>query len=117
MISEFGLNVTAMRIVDENWESVAPYLLHYYNLIPKDEQANVTEKIRQYYLGDKPIERQTLKKLIQMVGDRTYCVGSLKAANAMANRGPVWYYRYSYRAATSTADSNFKSRQNFGNLI
>lgn len=106
-----------MKLVDENWESIAPTLLNYYDMVPKSEHASLARKIRQHYLGDNPVDRKNLEALTRMVGDRTFSADSVKAAKLMAARGPVWFYHYTYRAATSTSDAKSKSKENLGKFF
>ena len=108
-----------LRDLDRNWESIAPLLLDYSDTIPVEEQADVARKIREHYLGDKPINYENLDTLTHMVGDRIFIVDAEKAAmaQAKANPGNVWFYYYSYRAATSISEELSNATTNFGTCI
>ncbi|KAL7286277.1 hypothetical protein TKK_0019453 [Trichogramma kaykai] len=125
VVSEDGLYPTAefvtpdekiLRRIDEDWEMIAT-LLHDYNYtIARENHAEVARKIRRHYLGDEPINRANLHRLIKMVGDRTYYVDGAKAARAQAeaNETPVWFYYYSYRATDSRTKESTHTDENLG---
>ena len=54
-----------------------------------------------------------------MVGDRIFSADAEKAARqqARANKNPVWFFYYSYRANGSLSDYMSKSKENLGTII
>ena len=108
-----------LKELDKNWESIAPLLLDYNNTIPVEDHSNVSHKIRQHYFEDKSINYENLDYLIRMVSDRIFFVDAGKAAKeqAKANPGKIWFYYYSYRAATSTCDFFSNSTIDLGMCI
>lgn len=106
-----------MKELDKNWESIAPRLLQYYYSIPKSKHSEVARVVRQYYLGDKSINKENLLNLTHMVGDRIFGTDSVKAAKlqAKANNSPVWYYYFTYRPDYSLSELLSGSKENFGN--
>jgi bile salt-stimulated lipase len=105
-----------LKYLNDNWELIAPYLLDYNYTLPKDKHIEISKQIREHYLGNKPIDTDNVKPLILMVGDRLFVVDSEKVARmqAKANKSPVWYYYYSYRAAQSMSDVMSGTKENFG---
>ncbi|XP_076675393.1 carboxylic ester hydrolase-like [Andrena cerasifolii] len=114
--AEFVANDTRLKELNDNWNDIAPYLLDFNDTIPLSDHANVSEKIRKHYLGDKEIKKETVLPLIHMIGDRQYGVGCERAARlqAKANKSPVWTYYYSYRAMHSVSEVLSGSTENFG---
>lgn len=97
-----------MKYLNDNWDDIAPYLLHYNDTIPLCEHKEVAEKIRKYYLGTKKIDRNTVTPLIQMLSDRSYGVGMATAVNlhAKVNKNPVWSYYYTYEIKGNLSFTN-----------
>lgn len=79
--------------------------------------AAVARKIRNHYLGTKPIDRKTTKALTYLIGDRLYAVDGERAARwqAKLNKSPVYFWYYSYRALTSYSDVFSDSMNDHGN--
>ncbi|XP_058793359.1 venom carboxylesterase-6-like [Phymastichus coffea] len=122
--SEDGLYPAADFINDDqllndlnnNWNTIAPHLLDYNFTIPLKDHANVSSKIRNYYFGSKTIGKDTIKELVDVVGDRLYKFNAYKAARLQAakNKSPVLFMYYNYRAFTSLSDFYSNSTTNYG---
>ncbi|KAF7992725.1 hypothetical protein HCN44_005069 [Aphidius gifuensis] len=100
--------------LNENWDEIAPHLLDYNYTIPKSKQSEVSNKIKKHYLGDEKIGNDTVKPLIQLIGDRLYVVDAVKAAKMMAKTNSVWFYLYSHRGQYSLSDLFTTAKQNLG---
>ena len=102
--------------MNSRWEEIAPHLLDYNYTIPKEKHAEVARLIKQHYIGSKPIDSSSIKAIVQMVGDRIFVVDEQKAAimQAKANKSPVWFYLYSYRASDSLSDALSGTKRDFG---
>ena len=85
--------------------------------IPLSNHAEVARKIRNFYLGNAAIDKTTLAKLINLVGDRLFSFETEKAVRLMAKmkKSPTWFYIYSYRANNSFSDLLSKTTKNYGN--
>ena len=119
ILSDFVANEMHLKYLDRNWDEVAKYLLDFNLTIPVEEHAGVAKKIKKHYFGLKPIDKTTIGPLIKLIGDRIFVVDAEKAARlqAKANKSPVWFYYYSYRAAQSLSDIMSGTKENFGILI
>ncbi|XP_031840747.1 juvenile hormone esterase [Nomia melanderi] len=115
-IADFIAIPEALRKLDENWDLLAPIFLDYNYTLSKEKHVEVARLIRQHYLGTKKIDETTAHAFIKMTGDRLFVVDSEKAARLQAkvNKQPVWYYYYSYRAATSLSDYLSGTKTNYG---
>lgn len=113
---EFAADKNHLEYLENNWDSIATYLLDYNYTIPKEKQAEVARKIKKHYLGSKPIDKLSVKPLTSMVGDRLFAVDAEKSARmqAQSNKQAVWFYYYSYRAEQSFSDILSKTKENFG---
>ncbi|XP_014220888.1 venom carboxylesterase-6-like [Trichogramma pretiosum] len=124
VVSEEGLYQVAelvnkpavLKELDQQWLSIAPHFLDYYFTIPKHMHSAVAQVVRENYFGNKTIGNATLPQLIRMSGDRFFNVDAQRAAKAQAaaNKSPVWFFHYSYRANTSMSDRTTNSTKNYG---
>lgn len=105
-----------MQELDSRWEEIAPYLLDFNETLPRSKHAEIAKAARKHYLGSKPIDSTTVNSLVQMIGDRIFVADEVKAARmqAKANKSPVWFYYYSYRASDSLSDAMSGTKRNFG---
>ncbi|KAF7989104.1 hypothetical protein HCN44_007414 [Aphidius gifuensis] len=114
--AEFVADKVLMAELNDKWNSIAPHLLDYNYTIKVSDHVNIAEKIRKHYLGVEKIDGTMVLPLIHMIGDRLFVVDGEKAARmmAIANKSPVWFYFYSYRAQFSLSDDFIPSRKDFG---
>ena len=105
-----------MSYIDEHWESMAPYVLLYADEVPKKRYAEIADKAIKHYLGDKPISKESLRDFARLLGDRIILAHAERAAKlqAKANRSPVRFYYYSYKAAQRVCDAFLGAANNFG---
>ncbi|XP_023247822.1 venom carboxylesterase-6-like, partial [Copidosoma floridanum] len=116
LLLEFATNDRLLKELDANWTSIAPHLLDFNYTVPLRLHEEVAMKIRGHYLGSKPINRENARSVTKMVGDRLFVVDAEKAARmqAKANKSPVWFYYYSYRAAQSLSNALSGTEQDLG---
>lgn len=100
------------------WDSLAPFIFDYNYTVPLSQHVSVGKKIRQYYIGDKPIDKSTAMSIVHAVGDRLYVMGGVQAAKMMAkaNKSPVKYYYFSYHGADSLSYAMTRTNEDWGNL-
>ncbi|XP_057321823.1 venom carboxylesterase-6-like [Microplitis mediator] len=114
--AEFVDSEELMEELDKNWDKILPHLLDYNYTIPASRHGEVSRKIRSHYLGRKKLNKVSVLPLIHMVGDRLFAIGGEKAARMMAkaNKSPVLFYLYSYRAPDSLSDLFIPSKPDLG---
>lgn len=107
-----------MEYTDENWETIAPYMLHFINHVPEDEHAELAKLAKLHYFGRKSFstDRKSVMSFIHMAGDDQIVTGAIRAAKLQAkvNKSPVYFYRYTYRAAQSFSDTLTRTTENLG---
>lgn len=115
-VAEFMMKDESLKHLEDNWDLLAPSFLTFNYTIPKAKQLEVSRLIKNHYFGDKPIDKSTLKSLINLSSDRFFIVDSEKAARMQAkvNKQPVWFYYFSYRGADSLSNYMSKSVENYG---
>ncbi|GLV38034.1 Esterase 6 [Carabus blaptoides fortunei] len=114
--ADFVFEEKRLPYLDQHWTELAPYILHYDGTVPRAQQADVAQKIKEYYLKGEPISRETFPALVQAIGDRLFVVEAEKAARlqAQVNKSPVYFYRFSYRGGHSISEYYAKNQDNFG---
>lgn len=55
-----------LEYIDENWNKVIPYILHYNEVVPQDRLDIVSEKIKQKYLNGQKLSKKTHNLLIKV---------------------------------------------------
>lgn len=66
--------------ISERWDEVAPAMLDYHWIESKEQQTEISQKIRTHYFGEQPINRQNLKFLTNVFSDRYFRSGIAVAA-------------------------------------
>ncbi|XP_031776709.1 venom carboxylesterase-6 isoform X1 [Nasonia vitripennis] len=97
----FFLNDTRMKSLNDNWKDLIFPLLKMEDLVPKIYYHEVAESIRKYYFGSKSISTDT-KEIIEILcgdGITRYSIERSIRLMSKVMRNPIWFYRYSYRAA------------------
>ena len=121
LITGFALNEKMMAHTDENWESIAPYMLHFQYVVPKYNHANLANLAKKHYLGKAKFStnRKIVRAFTHLAGDDQIITNAIRAAKLQAkvNTSPVWFYYYSYRAAQSYSDGLSHTTENLGENI
>ena len=120
IFSVFALKEDLVLYIDEHWELVAPYMLHYENKIAATKHAEIAKLAKEHYFGKRHFETdlKSVMNLTYLAGDSQIVSASLQAAELQSkmNRNPVWYYYYSYRAAQSYSDCRSNTSVNLGSV-
>uniref|UniRef100_A0A0A9X1F9 Venom carboxylesterase-6 n=1 Tax=Lygus hesperus TaxID=30085 RepID=A0A0A9X1F9_LYGHE len=111
-VAVFANNDSALSYLDEHWNEVAPFLLDYLWSIDVHNANKTSQAIRNFYLGDQPISRDSIFDLIRMANDRLYLNDIFQSVRWAVHyiSSPVYFYRFGYRGATSI--TNFLSGTN-----
>ncbi|KAJ8963016.1 hypothetical protein NQ317_005499 [Molorchus minor] len=90
--------------------------LHYNETVDNSDLNEVSKKIRQYYFGNRTVNKETFGDLVQMISDRLFVVDINKAAklHAVATTEPTYFYYFTYRGMNSRSESRSRSHINFG---
>uniref|UniRef100_A0A182MFK7 Carboxylic ester hydrolase n=1 Tax=Anopheles culicifacies TaxID=139723 RepID=A0A182MFK7_9DIPT len=78
--------------------------------IPRDFTSAVVEEVRQFYFQDKPIERDELPRLLDLVADVGFNFPVLLAAELHSRyqqEAPLYFYRFSYETELNQLRKQF----------
>ncbi|KAJ9595642.1 hypothetical protein L9F63_013172, partial [Diploptera punctata] len=64
-VADFITKKNLLQELEDRFQEIAPYLLHYNYTVVKDKKKEVADKIRSFYLKGKPISPETVKEIIQ----------------------------------------------------
>ncbi|XP_052753164.1 venom carboxylesterase-6-like [Galleria mellonella] len=122
--SEEGLYPAAVYQSDPNlltelenrWEQLASNIFEYNDTLPLNLRASVAAKIKQHYLGGRPVSQETYPQLVKALGDRLFVVevGRLAELHAQRSGQPVYVYRFSHRGSTSLSSLMAGNDNNYG---
>nr|XP_024219764.1 esterase FE4 [Halyomorpha halys] len=87
---------------NDNFKSVAPISM-LYNASTTDPD-KVTEKVRQFYFGDRPISMNEWVNLTNAYTDSLFGVGAMEGADK--HRGNVYFYYFAYMGNFTTWTTN-----------
>ncbi|XP_063991352.1 uncharacterized protein LOC135169896 [Diachasmimorpha longicaudata] len=92
-----------VKMFNERFMELAPMSLGYEDTCPKEFQDDVSRKIRQFYLGNKPADESNRFKVIDMYSDAWFNVGADMAVKDHLEvlSSPVYYYYFAYRGSAS----------------
>nr|AWW17128.1 carboxylesterase E13 [Subpsaltria yangi]AWW17130.1 carboxylesterase E15 [Subpsaltria yangi] len=116
-VSNFVADAELLQEIETKWLLIAPHLLDYNFTVQPLQRDETSLNIKQHYLGNQTISRNTTAPFIQMVGDRLFVVDVERAARlqAAANTAPVYFYRFAYRGKHSYSElMSWGSEENFG---
>ncbi|XP_063906555.1 carboxylic ester hydrolase-like [Zophobas morio] len=88
----------AFDTFDKDWETLAPIILDFNYTLDHSLWASTAKKIRQYYFGEKKMDKEAIMEFTKMIGDRMFLVDSEKSVKlqAKAATSPVYYGYLSY---------------------
>ncbi|XP_031785686.1 venom carboxylesterase-6 [Nasonia vitripennis] len=119
-VSGLAFNQEALSFIDENWETLTPYMLMYNKTQPLNRHSDIALTVRSRYIGEnhklKSNDSITLWGLLDMKTHESFSIVTEKSARlqAAANKHPVYAYYYSYRAAQSHSELLSKTKFDFG---
>lgn len=108
-----GTILSVPKLITEmnaDWENVAPKTFDYGKYLSKDEQTQVSEKLKQFYFGGSEISVDSAVPLTNVYSDEIILHGVYRSAIETVSRGkrnPVYLYQYAYKGPTSLMGSTF----------
>ncbi|XP_014217028.1 venom carboxylesterase-6-like [Copidosoma floridanum] len=100
----YGLyNGELVKRLDKEFEDLAPVTLLFHDTCPQKNRQNSSRLIRQFYLGDKPIDESTRAALTDMYTDAWFYIAADEAVRDHLKllSSPVYYYYFAYRGSSS----------------
>nr|CAD7403628.1 unnamed protein product [Timema poppensis] len=90
--------------LDREFDRVAPISMFYGETSLKTEE--VSQRIRDFYFGDKPINNDTLHSVVDMFTDNWFLSGADQAVKLQVevSSAPVYYYYFDYRGTKSFSE-------------
>lgn len=55
-----------MDDIDKKWDEIMPHILHYNETVNREDLHTVNSKIREYYFGEKTVNRDIYGDLVQV---------------------------------------------------
>ncbi|CAO1363125.1 unnamed protein product [Diamesa serratosioi] len=88
-----------LETLDKGWNEHAKALLDF-NGTTTDEtlKVDISIKIRDYYLQQEVISKDSYFKLRDIVSDRLYNYGAIKAINLQSQISPTFFYHFQYKS-------------------
>ncbi|CAG7829147.1 unnamed protein product [Allacma fusca] len=95
--------------MNQHWNAVAPTLFYYdtWN-ITSAEKDTISNKIRKFYFGDKPIGGTTRQNLTNLYSDRLFVQGIFDTVELHSNFAPVYPYVMSFKGGKSSVGSHYQ---------
>ncbi|XP_025830539.1 venom carboxylesterase-6-like [Agrilus planipennis] len=114
--AEFLQYPNSLKELNENWETLLPFLLDFNHTVDLKEQNSVVQKIRDHYFNGKSASRETFVNVLKMIGDRLFAVDIEESAKLQAagSDGSVYFYYFSYRGVHSRSEILAKRNENYG---
>nr|AII21987.1 odorant degrading enzyme CXE13 [Sesamia inferens] len=102
--------------LEANWNQLAANIFEYNDTLPLNLRNEVAMKIKQHYLGGKPVSQETFAQLVQALSDRLFVadVGKTAQLHAAKSGQPTYVYRYAFRGATSLSNLMAHNDANYG---
>ncbi|XP_049873696.1 venom carboxylesterase-6-like [Pectinophora gossypiella] len=105
-----------LKELELRWSELSSNIFEYNDTLPVSLRSEVAAKIKQRYLGGKPVSQETFGQLVQALGDRLFVadVGKLAQIHATRSGQPVHVYRYSFRGEKSLSNLMAQNNKNYG---
>ncbi|KAJ8664708.1 hypothetical protein QAD02_006370, partial [Eretmocerus hayati] len=114
-IADFAKNDTALKELNEKWEEIAPFLVDFNYTSPKEKHSTVAKSIREHYFWSEPINKENIRSLIKLAGDR-FSMDTVRAvmAHAKTSKSPVRMFYYSYKAGKDSNEHSLADVPDYG---
>ncbi|XP_060525766.1 carboxylic ester hydrolase-like [Cylas formicarius] len=114
--SEFYADERLLADIDANWNDIMPHVLHYNCTVAPELRDEVSQAIRERYLGGDPVDRRSFSKLVELIGDRLFVVDIERATalHSSSVTSDVYSYLFDYRGAASKSDARTGSSIDIG---
>ncbi|KAL1464544.1 hypothetical protein WDU94_004177 [Cyamophila willieti] len=105
-----------IKYIDENWTSLAPHILDYNFTVPDNLKAEIAEKVRHKYLGNKPINLENQKAFVQIISDRMFKVDAERASRfqSQVNKAPIYFYEFDFKGRYSLSNHYARNYEQYG---
>lgn len=102
--------------IDKNWNELLPHILDYNYTLKVELHNEISQKIRQKYLGDQRITKNNFMEMIKILSDRLYVVDIRKTVELQqkVSKSPIYVYHFTYRGKHSRSESRSHSEIDFG---
>ncbi|KAH9632931.1 hypothetical protein HF086_002753 [Spodoptera exigua] len=102
--------------LEAHWNQLAANIFEYNDTLPLNQRDEVARKIKQHYLGGKPVSQETYPQLIQALSDRLFVadVGKTAQLHAAKSGQPTYVYRYAFRGTSSLSNLMAHNDKNYG---
>ncbi|CAG7690771.1 unnamed protein product, partial [Allacma fusca] len=88
----------ALEELNSKWYEIAPIIYLYDHLNMTDEERNgISDKIKNFYLGGKPVGPETSQGFIDSESDRNFNFGSWEEASLHSKYAPVYHYSLNFK--------------------
>lgn len=107
---------TILPELESRWEYLASNIFEYNDTLPLELRPIVAKKIKDHYLGGKPVGQDTYAQLVQALGDRLFVtdVGKMAQLHAQKSGEPTYVYRYAFNGQTSLSNLMAQNKENYG---
>jgi carboxylesterase type B len=102
-------NPAAVEELNNNWYEIAPIIYLYDHLkITVEERNKISDKIKEFYLGGKPLGPETAQGFIDSESDRYFNLGSWEEASLHSKYAPVYRYSMNFKSNYGLASQLFQ---------
>ncbi|KAB0793679.1 hypothetical protein PPYR_13299 [Photinus pyralis] len=112
------MNDDILMELERRWNELMPYIMHYSQTVPIKSQADVSQKIKDFYFHGQPLSMGSFENLIEIGSDRLFAVDAEKSLRlqASSNLSPTYYYYFTYESEKvfSFAEYFLKSDKRIG---
>ncbi|KAG7308414.1 hypothetical protein JYU34_005612, partial [Plutella xylostella] len=112
----YQLHPDLLPDLEARWEHLAANIFEFNDTLPAARRPEVALKIKQQYLGGKPVGQDTFAQLVQALGDRLFvdAVGRLAETHALRSGQPTYLYRFAFRGDSSLSKLMAGNEKNYG---
>lgn len=106
-----------LQELNDRWNEISPNLLMFNFSVESDRDKNhISNAIRQFYFGDRPISKVTVKEIIQMLGDRNFYIDIIRAIklHSAGSKANIFCYRFNYRGKYSLSNVYMNKFDDYG---
>lgn len=111
---EFMRHEEYLPLMERDWNHVLPHILDYNYTVASDRLNEVSQLIKEHYLGDKPLTKETFKQFVDIISDRLYKHGLAKAIKIQGQFASTFFYHFNFKTVYGDGEDMSQKNENLG---
>ncbi|KAI7815083.1 carboxylesterase [Rhyzopertha dominica] len=103
-------------VLEDKWDEFIHYLMDTNYTVAEKDKTQVARKIKDFYLGNEKLSKETWLKLAEMLNDRLVLNDAVRSYLLQSEHAPVYNILYGYKPTVTMASLFFETDFDYGVL-